>query len=51
MEVFKPGAKDLPADMRKIALVARNLKYNTDTLQNYQAKDYRLYKDKVKFTA
>lgn len=49
MEVFKPGAKDLPADMRKIALVARNLKYNTDTLQNYQAKDYRLYKDKVKF--
>ena len=30
-------------------MVARNLKYDKDTLQNYQAKDFKLYKDKIRF--
>ncbi len=46
MEVFKPGDKNLPDNMKKVALVARNLKYKSDTLQNYQAKNNRLVKDK-----
>lgn len=49
MEVFKPGERNLPKDMHKVALVARNLKYTIDTLQDYQAKNHRLYKDKIKF--
>lgn len=49
MEVFKPGERSFPENMHKIALVARNLKYKADTLQNYQAKNYRLIKDRSRF--
>ncbi len=49
MEILKPGVRSLPTNMRKIALVTRNLKYDKDTLQNYQAKDFKLYKDKIRF--
>jgi hypothetical protein len=46
MEVIKPPKFVVPADIRKIAIVSRNLKYTTDTLQSYQALDHRLIKDK-----
>lgn len=51
MEVFKPSDFNLPPDMRKITLVSRNLKYENDTLQDYQAKNYRLAKNKIRFNA
>ncbi len=51
IEVFKPAKFTLPADMHKVVLVSRNLKYETDTLQNYQVKNQRLIKDKIKFNS
>lgn len=47
MEVYKPGERNFPSDVKKVVLVARNLKYKTDTLQNYQSKEFRLVKDKT----
>ena len=49
MEVFKPAKLSIPAETHKLALISRNLKYKNDTLQNYQAKDHRLVKDKPAF--
>ena len=48
MEVIKPSKFVIPSEIRKIAIVSRNLKYKNDTLQNYQALDHKLVKDKVK---
>lgn len=49
MEVFKPAKFTLPPDIRKVAIVSRNLKFENDTLQNYQVKNGRLIKDKIWF--
>lgn len=48
IEVMKPAKFTLPSTIRKVALVSRNLKYTTDTLQNYQEKNLKLIKDKVR---
>jgi len=49
IEVFKPAKLTLPTDIKKVALVSRSLKYPNDTLQNYQANNYKLVKDKIRF--
>jgi len=49
IEVLKPATFTLPENIRKIALVSRNLKYDNDTLQNYQVLNRKLIKDKIKF--
>jgi hypothetical protein len=48
MEVIKPSKFVVPSEIRKIAIVSRNLKYKNDTLQNYQALDHKLVRDKIK---
>ena len=48
IEVIKPPKFVMPPEIRKIAIISRNLKYENDTLQNYQAIDRRLVKDKIK---
>jgi len=48
IEVIKPPKFAMPPEIRKIAIISRNLKYENDTLQNYQAVDRRLVKDKIK---
>lgn len=49
IEVLKPPKFSLPADIHKVALVSRNLKYEDDTLQYYQVKNRNLIKDKIRF--
>lgn len=49
IEVLKPAKFSLPADIRKIAIVPRNLKYEDDTLQHYHIKNRKLFKDNFKF--
>jgi len=51
MEVIKPSKFVVPPEIHKIAVVSRNLKYITDTLQNYQALDHRLVKDKIRINS
>jgi hypothetical protein len=51
MEVIKPPKLTLPTEIHKIAIVSRNLKYENDTLQNYQVKDHKLIKDKIRFNS
>jgi len=46
MEVMTAPKFVVPSDIKKIAIVSRNLKYKTDTLQNYQSIDHKLIKDK-----
>ena len=46
IEVYKPASYSIPPNIRKIALISRNLKYANDTLQNYQSKNHQLIKDK-----
>jgi hypothetical protein len=48
IEVIKPSHVSLPDDLQKIAIVSRNLKYKTDTLQNYYASGSKLIKDKMR---
>ena len=48
IEVFKPAEVRLTPDVKKIAIISRNLKYELDTLQNYQVKNHRLIKDKIR---
>jgi hypothetical protein len=48
MEVIKPPKFVIPSEIRKIAIVSRNLKYKADTLQKYQALDHKLVIDKIK---
>ncbi len=47
IEVFKPARFTIPSEIRKIAIVSRNLKYVNDTLRNFQVKDHQLFKDKI----
>jgi len=48
VEVFKPAELSIPPNTKKIVLVSRNLKYKTDTLQNYYQRNHGLIKDKVR---
>lgn len=45
IEVFQPAKIVLPAEIKNVTLVSRNMKYTNDTLQNYYAKDYKRIKD------
>lgn len=47
IEVFQPAKITLPAEIKNVTVVARNLKYNNDTLQNYYSKDFRRMRDKT----
>lgn len=49
IEVYKPAEVTLPADMQKVLLVSRNLRYENDTLQNYYMDGHILRKDKNAF--
>lgn len=49
IEVYKPSELNLAPNVKKIALVSRNLKYANDTLQNYQVRNHHLIKDKIRF--
>ena len=49
IEVLKPAKFSLPVNIRKIAVISRNLKYVDDTLQYYQVKNRQLIKDEIKF--
>jgi len=49
IEVLKPAKFSLPPDIKKIAIVSRNLKYEIDTFQNFQVKNHHLIKDKIRF--
>ena len=51
IEVYKPSGLNLASNIKKIALVSRNLKYANDTLQNYQVKNHHLIKDKIRFNS
>lgn len=51
IEVFKPAEVKLAPDVKKIAIISRNLKYEHDTLQNYQVKNRRLIKDKIRLNS
>ena len=51
IEVYKPAELNLASDVKKIAIVSRNLKYEHDTLQNYQVRNHHLVKDKIRFNA
>ncbi|MFW5830702.1 MAG: DUF6340 family protein [Prolixibacteraceae bacterium] len=46
IEVYKPGAADIPPQVKDVALVYRNFKYPADTLQHYYKKDFELHKAK-----
>ena len=46
IEVFQPAKTGLPAEIKNITLVGRNMKYANDTLQNYYSKNFRLVRDK-----
>lgn len=49
IEVYKPSELNLPSGIKKVVLVSRNLKYESDTLQNYHVINRRLVKDKIRF--
>lgn len=49
IEVYKPSDLSFEPGIKKIALVARNLKYPNDTLQHYQVQNRHLIKDKFRF--
>ncbi|MDP2114283.1 MAG: DUF6340 family protein [Bacteroidota bacterium] len=49
IEVFQPAKITLPAEIKNVTLLSRNLKYENDTLQNYYSKDFRLVKNKKTF--
>lgn len=49
IEVYKPSDFGLKDDVKKVVLVPRNLKYANDTLQNYQVRNHRLIRDKIRF--
>ena len=46
IDIYKPGEAYLPPDAGNIALVYRNFKYDTDTLQHYFKSDKGLRKIK-----
>ena len=45
IEVFQPAKITLPAEIKQVALVYRNMKYKGDTLQNYYSNSYRRIRD------
>lgn len=45
IEVFKPSSYSFPSYVRTVGIVSRNLKYTTDTLQNYYSSNGKLRKD------
>lgn len=49
IEVFQPAKVQLDPDINNVTLVSRNLKYTSDTLQNYFSRDYKLTKDLKQF--
>jgi len=49
IEVLKPAKFSLPSNIRKVAIVSRNLKYEDDTLHHYQVKNRKLIRDNIKF--
>ena len=49
IEIVKPAGYSIPREIRKLAIVSRNLKYESDTLQNYHERNNRLIKDKIQF--
>lgn len=49
IEVYKPSQLSLPSGIKNVALVSRNLKYATDTLQNYHVSNNRLVRDRIRF--
>lgn len=46
IDVYKPSAVDVPENARSVALLYRNFKYPSDTLQHYFKKDFELRKAK-----
>jgi hypothetical protein len=51
IEVFKPAEVSLTPDIKTITIISRNLKYEHDTLQNYQVRNRRLIKDKIRLNS
>lgn len=49
IEVYQPAKIELPAEIKNVTIVARNLKYASDTLQKYQSRNYKLRKDAKPF--
>lgn len=49
IEVYKPSEISFAPNIKKVALISRNLKYPNDTLQNYQVRNHRLIKDKIRY--
>ena len=45
IEVFQPAKVTIPAEIKNVTLVSRNMKYLNDTLQNYYSKDFKRIKD------
>jgi len=45
IEVFQPAKVTLPADIKNITIVSRNIKFTNDTLQNYYLRDFKRTKD------
>jgi len=46
IEVYKPSNFTFPEYVKTVGVVSRNLKYTTDTLQNYHLNNGRLVKEK-----
>jgi len=46
IDVYKPGVIAVPQNVKNIALLSRNFKYQNDTLQHYYKDDNRLRKAK-----
>ncbi len=46
IDVYKPGLISLPSDVKNIAILSRNFKFDNDTLQHYYKSGYILRKDK-----
>lgn len=49
IEIVKPAGYHIPPEIKKLSIVSRNLKYESDTLQNYYARNNHLIKDKILF--
>ena len=46
IDVYKPGAIAVPPNVKNIAMISRNFKYNNDTLQHYYKVDNTIKKAK-----
>jgi len=51
IEVIQPAKVTLPAEIKNVTLVSRNMKYLNDTLQNYYSNNYKRIKDIIPFNA